>query len=119
MGAGVVTAMVVLVGVTAKRRFREVRPIRRATILLHACFGTQLLLGGAAWWAVLAARDAVQPTLLYVVLTVAHVLGGALTFAASLLLTLTCIRLIRPGAAIATDVAGVGSSAHSSHGAGA
>jgi heme a synthase len=94
VGAGLVAVFVIWAGVTAKRRFREVRDLRRATILLHACFGTQLLLGGAAWWAVTAAADAVQPVFLYVMLEVAHVLGGALTLAAAVLFTLTCFRLI-------------------------
>jgi cytochrome c oxidase assembly protein subunit 15 len=96
VGAGFVTAFVVWTGVAAKRRFRAVRELRRATILLHSFFGIQILLGLAAWWAVVAARDAVQPTFVYVSLTVAHVLGGALTLAASVLLTLICFRLIRP-----------------------
>ncbi|HKV06017.1 MAG TPA: COX15/CtaA family protein [Candidatus Acidoferrales bacterium] len=100
VGAGVVTAMVVWTGAVAKRRFRQVRDLRRATILLHSFFGIQILLGGAAWWAVSTEADAVQPTPVYVSLTVAHVLGGALTLAASVVLTLTCVRLI-PGAASA------------------
>src|SRR4029077_4667106 len=89
----------------AKRRFREVPDLRRSTILLHASFGTQLLLGGAAWWAVTAAMDAVQPTFLYGLLTVAHVLGGALTLAASVIFTLTCFRLIRPRVLVADSPA--------------
>jgi heme a synthase len=99
MGAGLVTVFVVWTGVTAKRRFRAARELRRSTILLHSFFGIQILLGLAAWWAVVAARDAVQPTFVYVSLTVAHVLGGALTLAASVILTLTSIRLIRPAVA--------------------
>ena len=94
VGAGGVTVLVIWAGVTAKRRFRQVRDLRRATILLHAFFGIQILLGGAAWWAVTAAADAVQPVFLYVVLEVAHVLGGALTLAAAVIFTLTCFRLI-------------------------
>jgi cytochrome c oxidase assembly protein subunit 15 len=105
VGACVVLVMVVWTGVAAKRRFREVRELRRGTILLHAFFGTQILLGLAAWWAVaVLARDSSQPTLLYVCLTVAHVLGGALTLAASVLLTLTCFRLIRPASATAQSM---------------
>jgi cytochrome c oxidase assembly protein subunit 15 len=96
VGAGVVTVMVVFAGVVVKRRFREVPELRRAVKFLHAFFGTQLLLGGLAWWAIVATADYGQPTLTYVIPTVAHVLGGALTLAASLLLTLTCYRLIRP-----------------------
>ena len=95
-GAGIVTMMVIWTGRSVKTQFREVRELRRGVILLHAFFGVQILLGGAAWWAVIKAASAAQPTLTYVILTVAHVLGGALTLAASLLLTLTCYRLIRP-----------------------
>jgi cytochrome c oxidase assembly protein subunit 15 len=97
IGAGAVTATVLWTGLTAKSRFRENRDIRRGAALLHSFFGLQILLGFAAWWAMaVLARDMAQPTLLYVTLTVAHVLGGALTLAASVLLTLTCVRLIRP-----------------------
>jgi heme a synthase len=94
IGAGVVTFMIIFAAAVAKRRFREVREIRRATILLHAFFGIQLLLGGAAWWAVVRAADESQPTVTYATLTVAHVLGGALTLAAAVIFTLTCFRLI-------------------------
>ena len=101
VGAGVVTVLVVWTGRIVKKRFREVRDLRLGVILLHSFFGIQILLGGAAYWAVLSAGDSFQPTVLYVSLTVAHVLGGALTLAASLILTLSCFRLIRP-AALAT-----------------
>ncbi|HXU20095.1 MAG TPA: hypothetical protein VN788_05885, partial [Verrucomicrobiae bacterium] len=103
VGAGVVTVMVVWTGVVAKKRFRQERPLRRATILLHSFFGIQILLGFAAWWAVAAARDAVQPTFTYVSLTVAHVLGGALTLAASVIVTLTSVRLIRRATPMAVE----------------
>jgi cytochrome c oxidase assembly protein subunit 15 len=109
VGAGVVTAMVVWAGVVAKKRFRQVRALRRATIVLHSFFGVQILLGFAAWWAVVAARDAVQPTFTYVSLTVAHVLGGALTLAASVILTLTSLRLIQPATSVAADSRAIGS----------
>jgi heme A synthase len=89
--------------VAAKRRFRQVLDLRRATILLGAFFGTQLLLGGAAWWAVTGAADEVQPTFVYVILTVAHVLGGALTLAAAVIFTLTCFRLIPSAVCLGAD----------------
>jgi cytochrome c oxidase assembly protein subunit 15 len=95
-GAGIVLVMVIFTGKVAKGRFRNVREIRTCLALMHSFLGIQILLGLAAWWAVLQAVDAVQPTSTYVTLTVAHVLGGALTLAASVLLTLTCARLIRP-----------------------
>ena len=99
VGAGVVTVMVVWAGRAAKKRFRENRDLRRATIFLHSFFGLQILLGFAAWYAVrVIAPESPQPTLAFVTLTVAHVLGGALTLAASVIFTLTAFRLI-PGAA--------------------
>jgi cytochrome c oxidase assembly protein subunit 15 len=94
-GAGVVAVLVVWTGRAAKRRFARVPAIRRSVLWLHATFGTQILLGGAAYWAILASRDAPQPSLTYVALTVAHVLVGALTLASSVILTLVCFRLIR------------------------
>jgi heme A synthase len=95
VGAGVVAVMVVWTGRAAKKRFARVPAIRRSVVWLHATFGTQILLGGAAYWAILASRDAAQPSLTYVFLTVAHVLVGALTLASSVILTLVCFRLIR------------------------
>ncbi len=95
VGAGVVAVMVVWTGRAAKKRFARLPAIRRSVVWLHATFGTQILLGGAAYWAILASHDAAQPGLIYVFLTVAHVLVGALTLASSVILTLVCFRLIR------------------------
>jgi heme a synthase len=96
IGAGVVTVFVVWTGRVAKKRFGRVSEIRRSVIWLHATFGTQVVLGGAAYWAILASRNAAQPGLAYVILTVAHVIVGALTLAASLLLALVTVRLVCP-----------------------
>ena len=96
VGAGVGFFMVVWTGALAKRRFRENRDLRRCTILLHSFFGLQILLGFAAWYAVrVLAIESDQPTLPYVILTVAHVLGGALTLAASVIFTLVTFRIWR------------------------
>jgi heme a synthase len=95
LGAGIVTVMVVWTGAAAKRRFGTNRDLRRNTIFLHAFFGLQILLGFAAWYAVrVLALESEQPTMAYVSLTVAHVLGGALTLAASTVFTLSSFRLI-------------------------
>jgi len=102
LGVAVVTFFVVWTARAAKERLGTVPQVRRATILLHATFGTQILLGIAAYWAVAKAIQEVQPTMSYVVLTVAHVLVGALVLASSVLLTLCCFRLIRPHAAATT-----------------
>src|SRR5208282_243530 len=96
VGAGVVLVMAILTGRAARKRFARIPAIRRSVIWLLATVGTQILLGGAAYWAIVASRDAVQPGLTYVFLSVAHVLVGALTLVASVLLTLVCRRLIRP-----------------------
>ena len=100
VGAGIVTVMVVLAGRVIKGRFREVPELRRAVKFLHMFFGIQMLLGGLAYWAIVVTADYGQPTLTYVIPSVSHVLGGALTLAASLILTLTCIRMIRPPVAV-------------------
>jgi heme a synthase len=112
IGAGAVTVMVIWAGRAAKKRFGTNADIRRGVVLLHAFFGTQILLGFAAWWAMTSGIAAVQPTVLYVTLMVAHVLGGALTLAASVLLTLTCVRLIRGAGATAQVVRPTGDAVH-------
>ncbi|MFY9751768.1 MAG: COX15/CtaA family protein [Candidatus Acidiferrales bacterium] len=98
----VVTFMVIWVGRAAKSRFRGNPDLRRATVLLHSTFGTQVLLGIGAFWATARAISAAQPTLPYVLLTVAHVLVGALVLASSVLLALTSFRLTRPAPAVST-----------------
>jgi hypothetical protein len=105
-----VLVMAILTGRAARKRFANVPAIRGSVIRLHATVGTQILLGGAAYWAIVASRDAVQPGLVYVILSVAHVLVGALTLVASVLLTLVCRRLIRP--AESTVVSHAHSEAH-------
>ncbi len=114
VGAVVVLFLVVWTGRTVRKRFGNVRDLRRWGILLQAFLGTQILLGLAAYWAVVQAARAAQPTLVYVVLTVAHVLVGALTLASSVLLTLSCFRLIRPEGLAAEDSNSAGARTESS-----
>jgi heme a synthase len=110
VGAGVVAVLVLWTGRAAKKRFRQVGEIRRAVVLLHATLGMQILLGFAAWWAMAQASEADgQPRLLYVALTVGHVLGGALTLAASVVLTLSSYRLIGAASARAFEPRAEGS----------
>ncbi|HWG58708.1 MAG TPA: COX15/CtaA family protein [Candidatus Acidoferrales bacterium] len=103
IGAAAVAVMVVWAGRAVKKRFGAIRQLRTGVALLHSFFGVQILLGGAAYWAVLAAADDAQPTFTYVSLTVAHVLFGALLFASSLLLTLLCFRVTRPAHSTAAE----------------
>jgi heme a synthase len=104
IGAIVVTAMVFWTVLAVSRRFKSVplepaKDLRKAARYLEIALGLQLVLGGFAYWAVVAARDAVQPTPIYVALTVLHVAVGALTFAASVFLMLSCYRILTPSRA--------------------
>jgi cytochrome c oxidase assembly protein subunit 15 len=102
-GAAAVLFFAIWTSRTVRKRFKTVRELRKGAIYLNSAVGLQILLGGAAYGAIVAARTAVQPTFVYVVLTVAHVLVGALTLASSLLLTLSCFRMIGPSDAIETS----------------
>lgn len=95
-GAGLVTGMVAWTATIVYCRHRDVAPLRRAAKLLLWLLGLQLALGVAAYWAVLYQQTLPQPYPLPVFLTVAHVVNGALTLAASLLLALTAFRLFHP-----------------------
>ncbi|HEY0704277.1 MAG TPA: COX15/CtaA family protein [Candidatus Acidoferrales bacterium] len=101
IGAVVVFALVIATGRTVRKRFGQVRDLRKWGILLQSFLGVQILLGLAAYWAVAKAIHEAQPSTPYITLTVAHVLGGALTLAASVVLTLSCFRLIRDNATVA------------------
>jgi len=100
IGAVVVTLMILWTGRVVRTRFGSVQPLRQTGRLLQALLAIQLLLGGAAYWAILAARPEPQPLPLYVLVTVAHVAVGALTLAASVLLTLCSFRLLKPAGAL-------------------
>ena len=101
VGAVVVAISVVLTSRAVRKRFPLVKDLRRCGKWLNIFFGIQILLGIAAYWVTIAYHDAPQPMPLFVAVTVAHVLGGALTLAASFVLTLTTFRLVRPrGAAV-------------------
>jgi heme a synthase len=102
IGAVVVLFIAIYTGRTVRKRFGTVKDLRRWGVLLTSIVGTQILLGLAAFWAVVQAVHAAQPTVLYVTLTVVHVLVGALTLATSWMLTLSCFRLIRAPGAVAT-----------------
>lgn len=107
IGAVVVLFLAVWTGRTVRKRFGSVRDLRRWGILLQAFLGTQILLGVAAYWAVVQEIKAAEPTMTYVVLSVAHVLVGALTLAASVLLTLASYRLIRSGSEATAATSGI------------
>jgi heme a synthase len=101
VGAVAVLFLAVWTSRIVRLRFGQVTELRRWGILLQAFLGTQILLGFAAYWAVAESLNAAQPVLLYVIVEVAHVVVGALTLAASVLLTLSSFRLIRSAASAA------------------
>jgi cytochrome c oxidase assembly protein subunit 15 len=114
IGFLVVTFMVIWTARSANQRFGQVRDIRRWVVMLHATFGTQVILGFLAYWAVSQARLATQPVLVYTLIEVAHVVLGALVLASSVLLMLSCNRLIRRADAMAVETTSGCSQAHGS-----
>ena len=93
-GAMVVLGMVTWTAIVLRKRFEGSREISRARILLHAIFGTQFVLGFAAWWSRYSTANAPQPMPVMVTLTVMHTVVGALLFALSVAVVLICYRLV-------------------------
>lgn len=94
VGAIIVLGVMGWTAAVLRRRFDSSRELRFGRSLLHAMVGTQLLLGGAAYWSRLVTQDAPQPMPVMVVLTVVHTVFGALVFATSILVVLLCYRLV-------------------------
>jgi len=101
VGALLVLGMVIWTAVALRRRFGQSREFTKARILLHAIFGTQFLLGLAAYWSRLTTADAPQPMPVMVTLTVVHTVVGAILFAFSVLIALICYRLVPRGREVA------------------
>jgi cytochrome c oxidase assembly protein subunit 15 len=100
-GAILVLGMVTWTAVALRKRFGQSKELSRARILLHAIFGTQFLLGLAAYWSRLTTADAPQPMPVMVTLTVIHTVVGAILFAFSVLVALMCYRLVPRGREVA------------------
>jgi heme a synthase len=94
VGALIVLGVVTWIAVTLRKRFGQSRELSKARIFLHAIFGTQFLLGFAAYWSRMSTVDAPQPMPVMVWLTVIHTVVGAILFAFSVLIVLICYRLI-------------------------
>jgi cytochrome c oxidase assembly protein subunit 15 len=105
-GAMLVLGMVIWTAVVLRKRFSQSRELSKARMLLHAIFGTQFLLGLGAYWSRLSTADAPQPMPVMVWLTVIHTIVGAILFAFSVLVVLTCYRLIPRGREVATTAPG-------------
>ncbi|PYU07351.1 MAG: hypothetical protein DMG34_04030 [Acidobacteria bacterium] len=94
VGAFVVLGVMIWTATVLRRRFDSSRELTFGRTLLHSMVGTQILLGGAAYWSRLVTQDAPQPMPAMVVLTVVHTVFGALVFASSILVVLMCYRLV-------------------------
>jgi len=97
VGALAVLGTVTWTGVALRKRFGQSRELGKARILLHGIFGTQFLLGFAAYWSRRSTADAPQPMPVMVWLTVIHTVVGAILFAFSVLVVLMCYRLVPRG----------------------
>ena len=95
-GAAVVSVLVFALARALRRRFAGVPILRNASRLLYTLVGTQLLLGGAAWWSRIYGAKFPQPIPIMVNLTVIHTVMGALVLASLVLLTLVCHRIVLP-----------------------
>jgi len=96
-GAILVLGTVIWTAVALRKRFEKSRELSKARLLLHAIFGTQFLLGLAAFWSRRTTADAPQPMPVMVTLTVIHTVVGAILFAFSVLVVLACYRLAPRG----------------------
>jgi heme a synthase len=101
VGAVVVTTLIFWLAGALRRRFSGIPVLRGAARILHALIGTQLLLGGAAWWSRVYAAQFPQPIPVMVTFTVVHTVTGALVLATTVLVTLVCYRLVRPAGTFA------------------
>jgi cytochrome c oxidase assembly protein subunit 15 len=106
VGALLVMGMVIWTAVALRKRFEKSRELTKARILLHAIFGIQFLLGLAAFWARRSTADAPQPMPVTVTLTVIHTVVGAILFAFSVLVVLTCYRVVPRGREVAAPAPG-------------
>src|SRR5215470_8151792 len=84
-----------------RRRFDASSELKFGRVLLHSMVGTQILLGGAAYWSRLTTADAASPQPVMVLLTVIHTVFGALTFGASVFVAMLCYRMVSRNGAVA------------------
>jgi cytochrome c oxidase assembly protein subunit 15 len=94
VGAFVVLGVMIWTAAVLRRRYDSSPELKLGRTLLHSMVGTQLLLGGAAYWSRLYTADAPQPMPVMVILTVVHTVFGALVFATAIFVVLVCYRLV-------------------------
>ena len=97
VGAAVVTICVVLTVATVVRKHSRELDLLHPAMVLGGLLIFQLILGAGTYFAKIDTSDAPQPMPSVILLSVAHVAFGALTLAASLVLTLRCHRRLPAG----------------------
>jgi len=103
IGAAIVAVLILWLASALHRNFPTVRELRGCARALQILIVAQLLLGALAWWSLGYAATFPQPVLITVVLTVSHVVTGALVLACTLVTALICRRLLRPAANVVTE----------------
>jgi heme a synthase len=96
VGAFIVTTLVFLVVVRVFKHYSECAKLVRSASVLSLLLMGQLFLGAGSYLVRLAARNDVQPALVMVTVTTAHVAIGALVLATSLVLTLRAHQVLSP-----------------------
>jgi cytochrome c oxidase assembly protein subunit 15 len=104
VGAMFVMLVVMMAGIAVLTQCSKHRVLRGAALALLGITGVQIVLGIVAYLARISITGASQPTAWLVTFTVAHVAVGALTMAASVVLTIEVFRYVRPREPVAARV---------------
>lgn len=95
-GAGLVAMLAYHTLSVVRRSYAKVVGLRRPAAILASLVTLQLVLGAVALWARIEARTYPQPMPLLVGISVAHVVLGAMTFAAAVVLGICALRILKP-----------------------
>jgi cytochrome c oxidase assembly protein subunit 15 len=95
VGAVIVTMLIFMTAGALKKRFAGLPALRNCARYLHILIGTQLLLGGGAYWSRMYGAQFPQPIAVMVALTVVHTVTGALVLAATLVTALIVYRMLK------------------------
>ncbi len=94
-GAIIVTLVLGATAITVLRRYGDEKFLARPALIALGLLLVQLLLGLTAYITRAASPYGAQPLNPMITITVAHVAGGALVFAATIVLTLRAFRVLR------------------------
>lgn len=101
VGAGVVATLAYRTRSVVRRSYPQVGGLCRPAGVLAGLVTLQLVLGAAALWARIEARSNPQPMPLLVGTSVLHVVAGAMTLAAAIVLGICAFRILKPAGEVA------------------